>query len=158
MKSVERARAFTASPTYPRSDNLGDEVRLLGFDLAGSDRAYAPAAPASARVGEKLRATLYWQAARDLSTSYTVFAQVLNGEGKLVAQHDGLPGAGTAPTTGWVPDEVVKDEHVIALSPDLPPGGYSLIVGLYDASTGKRLPVVEEGRDYIVIVGVQLTD
>jgi len=53
--------------------------------------------------------------------------------------------SGTYPTTGWVEGEVITDEYEIAVKSDAPPGDYQIEVGMYDAATGQRLPVFDEG-------------
>ena len=57
---------------------------------------------------------------------------------------------GEAPTTTWLPGEVIKDEYRLFVPPELPPGEYSLIVGMYIAETGQRLPLAG-GGDHIVL-------
>ncbi|MFQ6059241.1 MAG: hypothetical protein ACE5MB_10245, partial [Anaerolineae bacterium] len=49
------------------------------------------------------------------------------------------------PTTGWLPGEVITDEYAIPVDSDAPPGDYVLEIGMYDALTGERLPVVVQG-------------
>ena len=85
-----------------------------------------------------LEATLYWRAASPQSQSYTVFTQLLNAEGEQVAGHDSIPALGAAPTSGWAVNTVQADLHRIQLPADLPPGDYTLIVGLYN-QFGERL-------------------
>ena len=38
--------------------------------------------------------------------------------------------------------EVLQDDHVLVVDTDLPPGTYTLSVGMYNFSTMARLPVV----------------
>jgi hypothetical protein len=81
---------------------------------------------------DQVQVTLYWWAARPPNQSYTVFTQVLDGEGGLVAGHDSRPANGEAPTHTWVPDHVYADTHLIELPVDLPPGTYQVVAGMYD--------------------------
>jgi hypothetical protein len=46
------------------------------------------------------------------------------------------------PTSQWARDEVIVDERTVPIPDDLPPGDYRLVVGLYRADTGERLPVL----------------
>jgi len=80
----------------------------------------------------QLQVTLYWWAARTPNQSYTVFTQVLDSEGNLVAGHDSSPADGTAPTHTWVTGHVYADTHLIELPPGLPPGTYRVVTGMYD--------------------------
>ena len=77
---------------------------------------------------------------------YTVFAQVLDETGRLVAQHDSPPGNGSRPTPGGVAGEYLRDEHLLAVREDSYTGDGQIIVGLYDAGTGVRL-TLPDGRD-----------
>ncbi len=81
---------------------------------------------------DQLQVTLYWWAARSPSQSYTVFTQVLDGEGNLVAGHDSSPADGATPTHTWVPGHVYADTHLIELPLNLPPGTYRVVAGMYD--------------------------
>jgi hypothetical protein len=81
---------------------------------------------------DQLQVTLYWWAARSPSQSYTVFTQVLDGEGNLVAGHDSSPADGAAPTHTWVPGHVYADTHLIELPLNLPPGTYRVVAGMYN--------------------------
>ena len=54
-----------------------------------------------------------------------------------------------APTTFWQTGDRIYDEKTIALPAGLPPGDYTLVVGLYDPATGERLPAVgPDGQRY----------
>jgi hypothetical protein len=86
--------------------------------------------------------TLYWRAVDPQSQSYTVFTQLLDAEGQQVAGHDNIPADGTAPTDSWPVNAVQADRHRIELPADLPPGEYTLIVGLYNRF-GERLRAID---------------
>ncbi len=107
---------------------LAQNVTLAGYKVALVDQALA--------------LHLYWRAEAPLTTRYRVFAQLLAGDNRVMAQSDSFPAAGQRPTTGWLPGEVISDTHTLPLSPELPPGQYRLIAGLYQPLTGERLPVV----------------
>ncbi len=90
--------------------------------------------------------TLVWWAEAPSERSYTVFAQLLNADGRVIAQSDAIPGAGTRPTTGWRPGEYIEDVHRLRFNDAAAPGEATLIVGLYDAATGVRLQM-QSGED-----------
>jgi len=112
------------------------QLTLLGFD-----------APAEASPGDSLPVTLYWHAGTEMNNDYTVFVQLLNSAGQVVTQRDQPPLAGAAPTTTWLPGEILTDGYTLALPADLPPGQYRLITGLYDAG-GQRL-ITDSGADFV---------
>jgi len=84
--------------------------------------------------------TLVWRAERETPASYRVFVHLIDEAGQIVAQSDSEPANWRRPTTGWLPGEIILDEHSLALPEDLPDGPLSLRVGLYDPDTGRRLP------------------
>jgi hypothetical protein len=120
---------------HPLGARLGESVEFLGYDLS----------PTEVAAGESLRLTLYWRALSESRTSYTVFTHLLSAAGELFGQSDGVPGAGSAPTTSWVPNEVLVDEYQIRVDPGALPGEYTLEIGMYDATTSQRLPVSRAG-------------
>jgi hypothetical protein len=79
-----------------------------------------------------------------MTTSYTVFIHLLDERGEMVAQGDQLPGGGGFPTIGWLPGEVIADHYTIPLQKEAPVGDYRIELGMYDVSTGQRLPVFDE--------------
>ena len=86
--------------------------------------------------------TLYWQAlAGDIPTGYTVFVHLLAGDGRILAQHDGVPAGGARPTNEWLAGETVSDAHELAWRETGYSGPARLAVGLYDPLTGARLPM-----------------
>ena len=68
---------------------------------------------------------------RPIERDYTVFVHLTDENGQPVAQTDGQPGGGTRPTSGWQPGEAVRDSYAVPLAADMPPGVYTLQVGMY---------------------------
>jgi hypothetical protein len=136
IRVSERERSYQLPPIERtmRAD-LGDQVEFHGYSLES----------AQVEPGGVLRLTLYWRARQRMTVSYTVFTHLLGKDGSIWGQRDSIPLKGTYPTTGWVEDEVITDEYEITVQPDAPPGDYQIAVGMYDAATGQRLPVFNEG-------------
>jgi hypothetical protein len=86
---------------------------------------------------------LYWRATQTPPANYTIFVQILDGEGKLVAQSDSYPWNGGYPTAAWKPGQIVRDSYSLRLPDGIPPGTYSLITGAYVLETMQRLNVVD---------------
>jgi hypothetical protein len=131
----------TPSFEFPVGANFSERIQLLGYSLG----------PGGAWPGETVSLTLHWQALSTMDTSYSVFIHLVDGEGQILAQHDAVPGQGTLPTTGWVEEEIVTDHYELGLDVDLPEDDYSLLVGLYDVSTGARLTLLPDGRDHVAL-------
>jgi len=79
-----------------------------------------------------------------MGTSYTVFTHLIDEDNRIWGQQDNLPEEGGHPTTRWVKGEVVADRYNISINPDVPPGEYAIEIGLYNAKTGVRLPILDE--------------
>ena len=92
--------------------------------------------------------SLAWRVTGDTERSHNVTVQLLDEGGWIVAQHDGPPASGAAPTSSWVAGEVVLDQHQLSL-PNLVPGRYTLIVALYDSGSGERLSAGTS--DYVIL-------
>jgi hypothetical protein len=109
---------------------FGDQVVLLTYQREGP-----------LRHGATVRLTLDWQSLRPMTTDYTVFVHVVDEEGTIWAQRDGVPVGGERPTSSWELGEIVPDEYEITIPVEGPREGYSVQAGLYDGETGVRLPV-----------------
>jgi len=79
-----------------------------------------------------------------VDTSYTVFIHLLDAEQVIQGWGDSLPGGGTLPTTSWLTGEYLRDRHEIAIKSETPSGEYLIEVGLYEAISGERLPILDE--------------
>ncbi|MCX6044140.1 MAG: glycosyltransferase family 39 protein [Chloroflexi bacterium] len=75
-----------------------------------------------------------WQATQIVNTDYTVFVQLLDKTGKLLAQVDQPPQQNRFPTSTWQPGDVIEDDYHFAPLPTLAPDAQwaQLIIGLYD--------------------------
>jgi hypothetical protein len=120
---------------------VGHGARLLGYRIAGEDRA-------SPGPGDTFLLTLYWESLAAMDFDYSVFVHVADAEETIWGQDDGQPVGGTYPTSAWVPGEIVVDQHRLQIDPEAPPGSYRLMTGMYDGSNGQRLTV--EGSSDIV--------
>ncbi len=82
-------------------------------------------------AGQMVTVTLYWRPLRPLPANYTSFVHLLDDRGEKIAQHDAPPGGVYYPTSLWQPGELLRDRHPLVLPEAMPPGPYSLRVGLY---------------------------
>ncbi|MEM8860156.1 MAG: hypothetical protein AAGD96_17635, partial [Chloroflexota bacterium] len=80
---------------------------------------------------------LVWQAKQPSTTNYTMFIHLKNENGVILGQLDRPP---IKQTGNWVSDEFIIDQVIL----DLPEGKTaSIAIGLYDPTTGQRLPVLD---------------
>lgn len=123
-------------------DDLGDEVELVDW------RAEAlPDAPGQVVV------RLYWRTLAAPSANYTVFVHLVDGDGNLVAQHDGIPANGDYPTRWWLPGQAVEDVHILGQDSPISPAGYMIRVGMYRSDTHEPLPVRDGAANAYVVLG-----
>jgi 4-amino-4-deoxy-L-arabinose transferase-like glycosyltransferase len=116
------------APQHVQAAQFGTSVELIGYDI--EENASAP---------DLLRVTLHWHALETPDRNYDTFVHLLDVAGNIVAQHDGPPTDGQAPTLGWLPGEYLIDPQPLQIPLDLPEGSYRLGVGLYDPNTRQRL-------------------
>jgi hypothetical protein len=137
------------TPANPLSVNLGDSVRILGYDLGGG----------TVEPEESISLALYWQALVNMQKDYTVFVHLVGEDGQIISQHDGQPDGGFYLTSYWDQGVVVKDEHVLSLPSEIEAGQYELRVGMYLLEDMYRLPVAGgAGEDWVVLTRIQLGD
>jgi 4-amino-4-deoxy-L-arabinose transferase-like glycosyltransferase len=122
-------------PAVELDARLGPSIRLRGYTLGEG-----PFAP-----GEILPVSLFWETDVPLSSRYKVFLHLSDGASPPVAQIDTEPGDGLLPTTIWPGDTMLVDRYGVLLPAGLPPGEYTLLVGLYDIASGERLTVTLDG-------------
>ncbi len=125
--------------------NFDGMAQLIGYDAQTQ--------------GDHLIVDWYWRGSGQVDQPYVVFNHLLNDRHDIVAQQDDRPQHGQPLMTCWQPGEIYHDQQVLDVKPDLPAGAYSLEMGLYDARTGARVPVVTaDGQvaDHFTIAPVDL--
>jgi hypothetical protein len=149
LSVVASSHVFTppSSLQQPVGASLGNLATLIGFDLAPSTGGEPTIHP-----GDVLTVTLIWRAEGTAASSYHVFLHLLDPEGKLVVQSDGVPANWTRPTTGWLPGEYIADTRTLAIPPGAQIGDYTLYTGLY-IPDGERL-TAPDGRDTILLTTI----
>ncbi len=123
-------------PTVRLDARFGETIRLLGYAVG----------PGPFEPGDVIPVTLFWEAEEPVPDRYKVFLHLLDGTGNLVAQTDSEPMGDLLPTSAWSPGQPVVDRRGVLLPNGLPPGEYTLSVGLYHLVGGQRLPIVVDGK------------
>lgn len=144
---VQPAQPLVATPPHPAEYRLGDEIRLLGYDVQ----------PDELQAGEALTLTLYWRAERRPTEDYLVFVHLIGPGGGRVAQADGPPRGGLYPTSWWDAGERIVDTRQIELPAELEPGEHQLLVGLYRWPSLERLPAHTAGGEPVPDAAIMLT-
>jgi len=134
---------------HPRQVDLDNQVRFLGYSLLTPE----------VKAGDIVQLTLFWEAIRPVDERYKVFTHILDAHGHLVGQRDAEPGGGANITTIWPVGTVMADNYGLPVLPAVPPGEYSIEIGMYSLTDGHRLPVIEQGQpvtDHILLQPVRV--
>lgn len=128
-------------PSTPTQAVFGGNLRLLGYTLKPT----SAAGPGVYRAGGVLPITLFWDVNQQPAGDYSVFLHLCQDcTQPPVASDDGQPLMGYLPTSSWLPGKPARDDRAIPLPRDLPPGRYTLLLGLYrpdDPTPAGRLAV-----------------
>lgn len=103
---------------------FGDAIELVGYRVEP--------APRDADVS----VTLAWRALQPLGRDVSEFVHVVQPDGKVWGQRDGVPGEGLYPTSRWMTGEIVVERYSFAVSDAAPRGELELEVGWYEAGPG----------------------
>lgn len=113
---------------------FGESAEFLGYDLQTP----------TIEAGQELRLVTLWRTGLPLEDG-VLFAQLLDAEGRPVAQSDRLD----VPSYYWVPGDIFLQLHRFTVPEGLADGRYSLIIGLYTRSNEQRIPVLIDGAPAI---------
>jgi len=108
----------------------------------------------SVRTGETLALTLVWRSAQPTSINWKVFTHLLDGVPKVVAQRDAEPADNLRPTSSWQPGERIEDNYGILVPDSLPPGDYTLEIGMYN---GEQRANFAGSGNHLILGQVQVT-
>jgi 4-amino-4-deoxy-L-arabinose transferase-like glycosyltransferase len=134
-----------------------DTVRIHGIEYAWIHQLAKPfATPVGAEFGGALRLRGYtaeiaggqlvvtpsWDVRAVPPGDLLLFLHLLDASGQRVAGVDVPPGgASLPPTSRWLPGEQIAVPLPVDLPAGLPPGSYTLTMGLYRPDTFERLPL-----------------
>lgn len=142
-----------APPANPLKATFGDGLRLRGYDtaVAEPDSAFGPVAPGQTLpAGSVLRVALLWEAVAPMAQNDTVFVHVVDGNGRLLAQHDSWPANGFRPTSVLPVGERVRDVHLITLPEAVAADDLALRIGVYESGSGEVRPLAN-GDDALLV-------
>lgn len=100
-----------------------------------------------------IRLATGWRVHNRLPGDPAIFIHLVDQNGEIVAQFDGLDAAAAT----LRPDDLFLQAHVLKLPDDLPEGSYRLRLGLYSRDNGQRW-VTEQGNDVLELAHCQQGD
>jgi hypothetical protein len=116
------------TPSY----DFGGEIELVDYEYSVS------------RVGQGkgFAVKLLWRAKTRPADNYTLLAEILDADGKVLRAFEYEPVGGQAPTSSWQPGQFVKDQVDVVLPASTPPGDGAVQVRLsWQRPDGSRLSV-----------------
>jgi 4-amino-4-deoxy-L-arabinose transferase-like glycosyltransferase len=105
--------------------DFGPNIHLRGVESRGP-----------VQRGQLLTYQMSWKTSAAPTTDYMLFAHLIGADMQRSAQADLL-----YPTSGWGTNRYVTTNLTVPLPPNLPAGTYRLVIGLYDPTSGQRLPL-----------------
>jgi len=127
----------------PHTAQFGEVARLEGYRLTPPLDPWQP--------GATVAVELFWTPLARTESPLKVFLHLLGPQAPdgstIWAQDDQFPQEGRVSTQSWEPGVLLRDVYTLAIPPDAPPGEYTLAVGLYDPTTGARVPLAGGGSD-----------
>ena len=122
------ARAWRGVPVYARFARTTEPGAVIrAWRLEGA-----------LRPGATLELTLLWHALSRQDRNWVTFVHLVDGSGTIVVDDDREPRDGAYPMVQWVAGDWIEARYVLALPANLPPGAYTLRVGLWDPATNRR--------------------
>src|SRR5687768_8119655 len=132
------AKLYPGAPQFASQCTLSaddDAIRLLGHSLGpGTNYTGVPA-------GGTLHVALYWQTAGPIEHDYASFVHLLSEQGEKVAGRDNPQTAAQHSTSEWQPGIAEMDPNALPITPEVPPGRYKLIGGMYRIEGGDLKPL-----------------
>jgi 4-amino-4-deoxy-L-arabinose transferase-like glycosyltransferase len=108
----------------------GREMTLVGYEVW----------PKVVQPGRPIVLTMYWRCGVGRPLAYYSFVQLVSGDGKSVTQSD----HSLSDRHRWRPEGLIPDQHTVWLGPEVAPGPYVARIGLFDADTGQRIPILSD--------------
>jgi hypothetical protein len=119
----------------PAAAHLGEGIELLAAELLA----------VAAAAGESVTLSVTWHVTAAPGRDLTTFVHLGESGQPPLAQGDSSPLDGFYPTRYWAAGEVIADNYTLPLPAALPPGRYPVWIGLYDAESLVRLPLMVSG-------------
>jgi len=133
---------------------FGDVARVGGARLAGIALGQ-PAAKTPAlglqptrqlKPGETLALRTFWSVEQSFDADFFIFVHLIDAAGNTMAQRDAPPWQGRFPTSSWRPGSIVVDVDDLPLPANLPPGTYTIAIGMFDPASGGHPQMSVDGQ------------
>jgi mannosyltransferase len=127
-----RLCAFLAPQHIPSPASVPLQVAFEGgMELRGVTIGSSASGPGI----RHLYASPQWHAGEKPGVDYAVTLRLLNGDGAVVSQDDGMPIGPLLPATTWNAGDDKPGHMVLDIPDSVSPGEYDLVIGLYDPAS-----------------------
>ncbi len=133
---AQRFRAFELPQELP----VAGELAAFEGNLSLS-QVQLPSAPVA--PGQNVMLVSVWHVQAGAHPPFKIFVHLVDAQGAIVAQHDGLD----SPAQFWQPGDRIVQLHPLKLPDGLLPGDYAVRIGLYDRETLAPYPLTD-GRGF----------
>jgi len=124
------------SSARPLSVTFDDRITLTGYKSEVT----------SVRPGQPVPVKLCWRGESSINADYLLFVHLLDENDIVVAQRNLFHGSGLYPTSQWAAGEQFCDTYVLTIPyTTFAPSQTQFEAGLYDHTTGLRLPASDGG-------------
>lgn len=139
MASLAQLRVPGTVPPAPDRQGLASPVAFGGDPASGAivleDATVAPGTEDTTQI------TLSWRSEAAVDRDLVTFVHAYDRAGTLLATGDGPPQRGAFPTQLWEPGDRILSTHALTTAE----GAATIAVGLYDPTSGERLPAARDG-------------
>ncbi|MFI5269186.1 MAG: glycosyltransferase family 39 protein, partial [Chloroflexota bacterium] len=115
-------QAYAGPIQHQLNVRYGDRLDLVGYDDP------QPRAP---QPGQPVALTLYWRALEPLELDDIVDLVALDVANQPAFKESTWPLDGRAPTSTWLPGQIVRDRHILPGTPHLAPGAYTFFLDVF---------------------------
>ncbi|NOK61251.1 MAG: hypothetical protein GFH27_549305n20 [Chloroflexi bacterium AL-W] len=133
--TFEQMAPHSGELIYLRNTNLDAPLQdtAIRFEQALSLTGWS--APSETHAGIPIEVHLRWQNEESLEQSLHMAVQLVDTDGRLLADDTAYPQQGFYPTWRWEAGEHVIDRRMLWLDPSIPPGTYELVVRVRESNT-----------------------
>ena len=110
--------------------------------------------PETAVAGQTIRVQTTWDSSQPSDHSYTLFLHLVDENGNLLTQYDGLPRGGEWPTTCWQTAHSFDDSYSLEIPEAADSGTYQLQMGFYEWPTLARVPLLNPAGQSSNVINV----
>jgi hypothetical protein len=114
---------------------FGEHIQLLWHQIEESN---------PLRPGDTAHVTLFWHALAAIPENYQVNMRLVSTEGQAWWKKNNHPVSGMYPTAAWKVGSVIPDWHEIPIALMIPPGVYTIEVGLFPPFSSQGLHYAAE--------------